>query len=288
MPNAYVDLATFQRRMLNDQLFGSSDAKELLRVTEASARRVDSHCGRRIYSRTRTILLNGNRQRVDEDGNAYLMIPDLLAATTVKLDEDGDRTFELTLAATDYFLTRRHAEDESEPPATCLTLDGRNGQRSSFPCRRQAVQIAGRWGYTEAVERLVATGTLADATTHDLVLSADGDADGVSAGQTLLIGTEQVYLTAGAGKAWTVDRGVNGTTAAAHTGTPALDRFVYDERIVDATYAIAAAFWKRRESSYASSAIANPVTGTMEIMRMALPTDVPGLLRDFVRGDYLV
>src|SRR5581483_11636226 len=95
----------FRARFLNNQALDATDQTDVLRVLEAASRRVDDHCRRTFYAEVATRHFDGN-------GCSLLLLPDLLGATSVKLDEDMDRTFELTLAAaTDYFLLRHGYRD---------------------------------------------------------------------------------------------------------------------------------------------------------------------------------
>src|SRR3972149_10597654 len=140
--NLYVDLDAFRRQFVNNLALDASDATEVERAIEAASRHVD-HLTRRpdgFYATTDTRYFSG-------DGRDYIVIPDLLAATTIKLDEDGDRTFGLTLAAaTDYYLKRYAHADEDAPPWNRLVLDSVNGQRSSFASRDRLPRAAGGGG----------------------------------------------------------------------------------------------------------------------------------------------
>src|SRR3990172_1290641 len=101
-PNLYADVSAFRRLLIDNQALDATDQDAVLRALEASSRRVDHMTGRTFFAETATRVLDGN-------GRDWMWLPDLLAATTIKLDEDADRTFELTLApAPDYYLKRRH------------------------------------------------------------------------------------------------------------------------------------------------------------------------------------
>lgn len=272
--NLYADLGMFRRRFVGSSTLDADDQTEILRALEAAARRVDEFCWRHFYALTATRVFDG-------DGTGELVIPDLLAATTIKLDEAGDRTFELTLnAATDYYLLNAYAQDQDSSPKTLLRLDSYNGQRSYFADLERLVQIAGRWGYTEAVERLAMTATLTDASTTSMTVSAAGD---LGIGQTLRLEDEQVYISGGTASPFTVKRGVNGTTSALHTAV-AVDRYTYVPEVVEAALIIAGRLWKRRETAYAN-VIANPVVGQFEVFRQSDP-DVTALLGPLRRFEY--
>lgn len=242
MKNLYADMAMFGRMIENNATLDAADAAEIERLLETASRRIDEICRRHFYALTATRYFDGN-------GKSDLWIPDLLSVTTLKLDEDGDRTYELTLAAaTDYYRARANYEDEDALPKTMLRLDGINGQRSTFAALRRLVEIVGRWGYTQATELVSGTCTLADATTTALTTSAS---DVLVVGQTIKVEAEDVYVTGGSLTSWTVDRALNGTTAAGHTAQP-MNRYVYVPEVRSATLVLAARMWKRREESYAN------------------------------------
>jgi len=278
----------------------AADEARVLTLLEAASRRVDQRCRRFFYTEHATRYFDG-------DGYENIYVPDLLAVpdTTdgIKLDEDGDRTYELSLAAaTDYYLEHAGRSpggpggDLDAAPFNVLRLDAVNGQRSTFTWRRRLIEIGGsplaRWGYTEATEAVVTgagvavTGTLADAA--DLTLAVSDDAD-LAIGQTLRLGDvdtgEQLYISGGTASPFTVVRGLNGTTAAEHTDV-ALRRFSYLPEVVEAVVMLASRMWKRRESAY-SNIISNEVAGTMQVFRQLDP-DVEALLAPLVRYSTMV
>ena len=140
------------------------------------------------------------------------------------------------------------------------------GKRKAFPKGIRRVQVTAEWGYTNAQELGSGNVTLANASTTAMTTSV---ADSVAVGQTILAGAEQIYVSGGSGTSYTVTRGVNGTTAAAHAGV-AFTRYVYVPMVQDATLILAGRSWKRRQSAY-SQVIANPATGTYEIYKGSDP-----------------
>src|SRR3972149_3438821 len=239
--NLYAGVSAFRQLFIDNQALDATDQAVVLRALEAASRRVDHMTHRTFFAETATRVFDGN-------GRSWMWLPDLLAATTIKLDEDANRTFELTLAAaTDYYLKRRHYKDEDALPKTALELDGQNGQRSYFLKQKRLVQIVGRWGFTEETETVESagtaiTGTLADAV--DLTLATSADAD-LAIGQTLKLESEQVYISGGPTSPWTVVRAQNGTTAAAHSAV-AVNRYVYTAEVREAALILASRGWERR------------------------------------------
>lgn len=139
---------------------------------------------------------------------------DLASASSVQVDANDDGTFEYTLAAnTDYWWYPDNRPSHA-PSAWAIESHGRSGaQLSVWPYSRRAVKVTGTWGYsyeTEAAGQLAAA--LTDSAT-EVVLDAGHS---VMAGATLVIGSEQMDVTAVVAERLTVQRAINGTTAAAH------------------------------------------------------------------------
>jgi hypothetical protein len=275
--NLYADIARFQQEVVNDARLDPPDADSAELLLDATCRAVDEYLRRHVFAETNTIVLSGK-------GKSAIRIPDLLTVTSIKLDENGDRTFEVTLGTTSYYLKRYGHEDEDALPSTLLLLDGVNGTRSAFPAYPYSIEIVGRWGYVNDVERLPNTGTLTDAADTSLALNT-GEGSGISRGQTLKLESEDIYVADGAEASWTVKRGVNGTTAAAHTAV-AIDRYTYPPAIVKAVLMKAGRTWSRRASGYAS-VLENTMTGQVSIYRKSDP-EVCDYLDPHRRGDRMV
>ena len=84
-----------------------------------------------------------------------------------------------------------------------------------------------------------------------LTLQADDDAIHLSAGHTIRIGDEQLYVTAASTDdqgvtTLTVQRGVNGTTAAAHAVGSGISMYRYPEGVAEACLLQAAVWWRER------------------------------------------
>lgn len=198
---------------------------------------------RRIYhTETRTAQLNGSG-----DGQLWLQTAanepyrsDLVSVTTLKVDEDGDGVFELTLVHnTDYWLLPANPTVTGQPARGLTLVVGRSTspQITVWPKRPRCIELVGKFGHSETTEASGLTGTLADATDTTITTTEGADTTGlIYPGDTLLIESEQVYVTAVATTTVTVERGVNGTTAAAHTSQALLIRRYPDdiERAVSA------------------------------------------------------
>lgn len=254
MLNLYADAGTFARRYVNDATLDAGDQTEMLAVLEGVSRAIDDYCDRHFFAITATRVFPG-------DGYSSMWIPDLISATSVKLDEDEDGTFETTLTTASYRLVRPGHYDADGTPKTKIELRP-NGAVGTFQATPRLLEIAGIWGYTNAT--VIPAATL----TENLDTSEVGvDVSGgtlFEIGQTILIDSEQMYVSGIATNTLTVTRGVNGTTAAAHTDTDQIiQRYVYVPSVTEAAIIQAGRMWKRRETAYAN-VIQNPLTGGME------------------------
>jgi hypothetical protein len=184
----------------------------LLLMLESASRYVDDYCNRYFYTRTGT--------GVGAACDGYCWIPDAITITEVSygydLDSMDDILTEYTLYPTGTY-----------PKQKIISASLRHGMY---------VQVAGELGYgngsmtpwldtglTASVEG--ATGTTISITGENLL----------ERGQTILVDTEQMYVTAVSAESVAVERGVNGTTAAAHDKA---EVYVarYPIRITTATY----------------------------------------------------
>lgn len=267
--NAYVDLARVKDTRTGLNITGTSSDALLLQMAEAASRSVDDYTGRRFYVQVATRYYDGS-------GRSHLLLPpgdDLLAVTSLKLDENGDRTYELTLTSSDYYLW-----PDNGLPKLRIDLDQVNGQRFRFARQRRLIEITGSWGYADDRQTIGALVSGAhNATTTTLTTTS---ATGMAIGLTLLIGSEQLYVTGGAGTTWTVERGVNGTTAASIADQAPIQRYRYPAPVVQATYMQLARWWKRKDDGFAQ-VLLSPDLGRMSVFR-GLDPDVQLLLASYV------
>jgi hypothetical protein len=65
--------------------------------------------------------------------------------------------------------------------------------------------------------------------------------------QTILVDAEQMYITAISGNTLTLERGVNGTTAATHSGGAAVSRYDYPALVVQACLDVSKLTFRNRD-----------------------------------------
>ena len=273
MTNAYADLSTLKSSgVLN--ITGTSYDTRLLDLLEAASRLIEQYCNRHFYVLVAT-------RKFDGDGGTTLFVPDLISVTSLKTDDNKDRTFETTWAATDYLLYPPNAEPTSVwgRPYTRVLVDTEAGNEDVFTRGMQTVQIEGKWGYREVTEDSEADineGAQFSATDTTLTVT---DGSKFAVGQTILIDSEQIYITAIAINDLTVTRGVNGTTAASHADSTDINIYRYPEPVVEACLMQTSRLWKRKDSGFASR-VGLPQTGSFDVFR-GLDPDVKQLLSPY-------
>lgn len=137
LTNGYATLAALKERL------GTVPAEHdalLENLITAASRAIDDHTGRRFYAATDTRYYTAT--------NAYCLdlADDLRTVTTLKTDEDGDRTYEITWdSADDYYLAPYNAATDGRPYSS-IEVDRVNGDYT-FPSTVRGIQIVGSFGY---------------------------------------------------------------------------------------------------------------------------------------------
>lgn len=180
-----------------------------LRGIDAASREFERECyGRRFYSETRTHYFRG-------DGSRLLMLrEDLATVTTLTVDADGDGTYELTLVAdTDYWLAPYEAAERGDPYRQ-IELNPNGTQLTTWPKYPRSIKVAGTFGYPEITESAGTIAAAIESTTATAVTMTDGHT--AEPGDAVKIDSEWLYVADVDGNTLTVQRGINGTTAATH------------------------------------------------------------------------
>ncbi len=241
MANTYADLAMLKAPgALN--ITGTSYDARLLALLEAASRWIDGYCNRHFYLLQAARRFCGRRM--------VIAAPDLVRLDSIRTGGNGDGVFETALSAGDYRLEPANA-DPSHPwgfPYQRVIAAGSLAERGGFPTGAAAVEITGAWGYREVWED---TGARLDAgqmvTAGATLMAVVGDdVEGLSAGQTLRLNKEQVYVAAVTGTGVVVRRAVNGTAVGSHLGGSALARFVYPAPVTEACLQLTMRAWQGR------------------------------------------
>lgn len=194
MVNLYAGLETVKRAA---GISGADKDIVLLRIIEAASRRIDQQVRRRFIPLTATRLFDWP-QELGSSSVILWLHDDLLAVTTL-LSKAQD-TSPTTIVAADYFLEPQRYG----PPYNRIEMDlSAAAAYESGDTPQRSISVAGRWGYGEDTK---AAGTLAAAisTTTATTLTCS-DASLIDVGDTLLIESEQLYVSARA----TVDTTAN-------------------------------------------------------------------------------
>jgi hypothetical protein len=185
--------------------------------------------------------------RYDGCGRNYLrLVDDLLTVTSITiLASTGAASSTVLVADTDYYLLDGNDGYSSGPyRKVLLHQQGVSAFGSGF----RVTDIVGSWGYQD--EKYVSTTTVAsglasDATVTTFTTSATPT---IEVGHTLLIGTEQLYVTGLSSTTATVVRGVNGTTAAVHANASAISVYRYPRQVSDVALRLFVRRWKARDA----------------------------------------
>ena len=152
----------------------------------------------------------------------------LISVTSITSYKATDRSSSEALTEgydNDYFL-----EPYNSNPKVRIKLN--EDTSKGFYSGQQTLAVVGEWGYqndSTQITTLSAEITDADATSITVTSATD-----FSPAQTILIGSEQLYITAISSNTLTVERGVNGTTADVHANASGVSAYDYPEVVVQA------------------------------------------------------
>ena len=223
----------------------TTDDTMIRKIVEAASRSIDQYCNRFFMTQSSTKYFNGAN---------VLWIPDLLSITTLKTDEDGDGTFENTYQVAtepiDYYLYGVGLEDTLNTYPKIRIETSSNGDYGGFAtgCQK-GVQIAGIWGYGDGISAtpyIVDTTLTAAISSTTATTCAVTSVTNLSPGQLILIDTEQMYIYSIASTTLTVERGVNGTTAATHDTAKTIYIYQYPSDIRQACIDLSVALYQNR------------------------------------------
>lgn len=230
--NSYASLADFKGALIGNVSITTHDTR-LRQLIEAVSRIVDQYCRRHFHSLTETRYFSG-------DGSVSHSLPwDVISVTTLKEDTTGNATYDTTWATTDYVLGPYDAAPTGRAylpqtaPYYVLEVDQRTtGTKTSIGKGQRRFELVGNFGYSQSSYAAV---SLAAEPMDATELGFDVD-DGTefSAGQTILVDSEQMYISSITTNTLTVLRGVNGTTAATHADNAAISIIEYPDPVREA------------------------------------------------------
>jgi hypothetical protein len=202
-------------------------------------------------------------QSYDGDGSAVLWLrADLASLTSLTVyTSPGDTAPVTPVVETDFYLA---GLSSYEAPFRKIIFNGQ-GTTTAFGSGYRTTVVVGTWSYPYRTRVLTPTTSEAlDDSETEIDVSA---LTGLSAGMTILIDTEQMYVTAttdAVTDSITVERGVNGTTAAAHDTAKAITRYVYDASVHTLALRLAEKRWKAKDAG-ADGSDGGPDVGTVSL-----------------------
>jgi hypothetical protein len=187
MPNWYTTREAVKRAVRSN---GNENDEAIDRLIEAASRDVDNATHRWFIpkTQTRTFRWPGNYGR----GDTLWMDADLISVTTLQTKaQDSSPT---TISSSDYFLEPAN----TAPPYNRIEID--ISSTASFEggdTPQRSISVAGSWGFSNDT---VSTGTVAsglssDAAATEFVCSNGSLTSGVNVGDTLLVESEQLFVT---------------------------------------------------------------------------------------------
>jgi len=227
---------------------GTSNDTVLLRGIERVSRAIEETLnGRHFYSRQGTLVLpEVDRTRFNTPEGCQLWIEhDVISITTLKRDDDGDFVYETTLTTPTDYWTWPYNKLTHEPIARLDLVS------TTWPTSRRRVELVSKIGYSEETQ---AAGTIAAAmvdTTGTSITMAGSH--GLSAGDTIIIDSEQMDVSVVATNTLTVTRGINGTTAATHLVNAPVSRRRFPREIEQACVMQTVRFFREIQTGYGGS-----------------------------------
>lgn len=183
MPNFYCSREQTKRAI---PINGVTADRQIDRIIEAESRAIDRKLRRWFIPRTETRLYRFPAR--NQGGSHIWLDADLLSLTTLR--SEAQNTTPTTIAATDYFL-----EPANEPPYNRIEIDlSSNSVFQAGDTPQRSISVLGSWGYDDetASAGTVSSGLATDATVVAMVCS---DASRLEVGDTMLIETEQIFVS---------------------------------------------------------------------------------------------
>lgn len=216
-----------------------------LSIADAVSRRIDIVCHRSSFGSGFGPRLGTNQY--DGDGTTTLLLHDDLYAltSTISIAPQTAGVGVTATTDTDFYLSSPGIY--AGAPYRKVTMHG-YGIPTYFAYGLRTISIAGTWGYSNTTvtsSTTMASGFSASTTATSFTTSASPL---IVPGMTLLVGTEQMYLSALSGTTATVVRGVNGTTAAVHADASAIAYYTYPAAVHDVALDLFLRRWKAKQA----------------------------------------
>ena len=239
----------------------TSDSGSIKRILEAQSKRIDAYCRGGTFgpvTQTRHYDIGRGNLRFSPQYSIY-GTPASSAGlqekllSVVPLDNWIVNTTTVTAygatdRATSTVLTEGYNADfwlmpYNFNPKTVLSLN--EDTTDSLDVGQQTLSILGQWGYTADTLSVTTSDAISSTTATSVSVTS---ASNLSSAQSILIDSEQLYITSISGNTLTVERGVNGTTAATHSGGATVYRYDYPELVSQACLDLSKLVYRDRDA----------------------------------------
>jgi len=187
MPNWYTTRESVKRAI---RINGSEHNEAVDRLIEAASRDVDNLTHRFFIPKTQTRTFRWSG--VYGKGDVLWMDTDLISVTTLQTKaQDSSPT---TISSSDYFLE----PNNFAPPYNRIEIDiSSNASFESGDTSQRSISVNGSWGFSNDTASVgtVTSGLAADATATSMVCSNGSLSNGINVGDTLLIESEQLFVS---------------------------------------------------------------------------------------------
>ena len=186
MPNWYTSREAVKRAV---RLNGNENDEAVDRLIESASRRIDDETHRRFIPQTATKVYRWPGPQ--GAGDVLYLDTDLLSVSTLQTKaQDSSPT---TISSDDYFL-----EPNNFTPYNRIEIDiSSNSSFEGGDTSQRSISVAGSWGYSNDTKSVgtVTSGLASDATATEFVCSNSSLASGINVGDTLLIESEQIFVS---------------------------------------------------------------------------------------------
>ena len=237
----------------------TSDAGSIRRILEVASRRIDDYCGggtfgplteTRYYDIGSGSLRNSPQYQtvsISDDINTSMSTPGVVPLDGWIVSPTTVTAYGATDRATSETLTEGYNADfwlmpYNSAPKTILKLN--EDTTKGFDSGQQTLSILGSWGYTADTVSVTTSDAISSTTATSASVTS---ATNLGPAQAILIDSEQLYITGISGNTLTVERGINGTTAATHSGGATVYRYDYPELVVQACLDLAKIVFRDRD-----------------------------------------
>lgn len=177
--------------------------------------------------------------------NVLWLRADLASLTSLSIAAGPGDTPVTPTVNTDFYLA---GLSSYQAPYRKIILHGQ-GSPTEFGDGLKLTAVTGTWSYPYRTRLLtVTTAEVLDTSETEVDVSG---LTGLSPGMTILVDSEQMYVTAitdATTDSVTVERGANGTTAATHITASPITRYIYDPTVHTLALRLAEKRWKSRDA----------------------------------------